>query len=252
MNPAPEEEKAFVKPIQESAIKSGETYYLIDTKWWGMWKRYVGYDIPARGEKPDEMENRVLLTKEGKLRRDLTCSVEYEILPTEVWEYLFKIYGGGPSIPRKSIALGFTKRVIVEVYPLSLKISATGKNWEETIFSKITPLSIFKQVCCKQLGINHEKVRLYFFYGGAMRGQELKSDQDETLDELNVLDGLAFLFDISETNGITRAASSKLFSFGGPSDKDLAKSGKDEYRTNFELKNAKGTGMSSNSNRYTY
>ncbi|XP_035842496.1 ubiquitin carboxyl-terminal hydrolase 9 isoform X2 [Helianthus annuus] len=155
----PEEEARIVKQLtekDESCLKEGNFYYVLSTRWFKKWQKYVGEEIgeyemedvsidkqsstlTKAGERPGPIDNAdIVKNEEGRdggdlqLHRTLTEQVDYVLVPQLVWEKLHGWYKGGPALPRQMISLGIQKTLSVEVYPLALKLM-DSRDKSETI-----------------------------------------------------------------------------------------------------------------------
>ncbi len=145
------EEGQIVKEILDNhKLKDGKNYYVLNGKWFTIWKTYVGYDLESSiqelnyGQRPDVIDNAILLEdvnqletteeskasiKSTKLRKNLHKGIDFEIVPEDVWLHLHKWYGGGPPILRTAISVGILlNQVQVELWPIPISIECTGQH----------------------------------------------------------------------------------------------------------------------------
>lgn len=61
------------------------------------------------------------------------CIHEYVLINLTIIFYTQLRYKGGPVIPRKMISVGVRQELVVEVYPLCLKLINAGDKSESTI-----------------------------------------------------------------------------------------------------------------------
>jgi len=130
-----ENQKTIISNLLKSSLKKDDTWYLVDTKWFKQWKKYVGWDhwdtssIGEKSANPGPIDNSGLF-KEGSnefLKEGLIDELEYALIPKEGWKKLFEWYGlvdGQKPVARKVIEQGmFVKHCKVEVYQLELKLA---------------------------------------------------------------------------------------------------------------------------------
>ena len=92
---SPETEKTIIKVLEEVKMMSGDTRYLITTKWLKSWKAYVVYDISmlVREEsRPGPIDNTPIIEKlEGEkviVKKNLYLGYDYETVSENVWNKL--------------------------------------------------------------------------------------------------------------------------------------------------------------------
>ncbi|XP_071818107.1 ubiquitin carboxyl-terminal hydrolase 15-like isoform X2 [Apostichopus japonicus] len=128
------EQKKQITPLLQKTLIKGETWYLVDSKWFKQWKKYVGYDswdaYNAGHEEshPGPIDNSGIL-KEGdlsQLKDHLIDELDYVLLPKEGWEKVSSWYGTTTRqdpVARKVVEHGmFVKRCKVEVYLMEFKL----------------------------------------------------------------------------------------------------------------------------------
>ncbi|NWX91968.1 UBP4 hydrolase, partial [Nothoprocta pentlandii] len=108
--------------------------YLVDSRWFKQWKKYVGFDswdMFGVGEPslfPGPVDNSGLFSdpETQSLKEHLIDELDYVLVPTEAWNKLVTWYGcidGQKPIVRKVVEYGlFVKHCKVEVYLLELKL----------------------------------------------------------------------------------------------------------------------------------
>ena len=57
-----------------------------------------------------------------ELAKNITQNQHYILVPAQAWEKLVAWYGGGPSLPRKVVAQGENRTLIVELYPARFRV----------------------------------------------------------------------------------------------------------------------------------
>ncbi len=125
-------QKDVISDFMLASLQPGDTWYLIDNKWFGKWKKFVGYDswstrhIGKPSFHPGKIDNSSLLDEEtGKLRPHLMSDIHYRALPEEAWEALVEWYSCDEDsvFPRKVIEEGkLIKQLKVEAYPMEFNL----------------------------------------------------------------------------------------------------------------------------------
>lgn len=146
--PSPSSEKTIIQTAQRELepLKHRQRVYLLSTKWWEVWKRYVTYDLaiadpieesvgefagvrPANrqqtvavGDKPVEIDNSSLVEPANKLilRKEVRAKHDFVVLSEEAWTELYSWYGGGPELNR--VVYRAAGHLTVELYPLVAKV----------------------------------------------------------------------------------------------------------------------------------
>uniref|UniRef100_A0A8D3CYD9 Ubiquitin carboxyl-terminal hydrolase n=1 Tax=Scophthalmus maximus TaxID=52904 RepID=A0A8D3CYD9_SCOMX len=108
--------------------------YLIDSRWFKQWKKYVGFDswdmynVGERSLYPGPIDNSGLFSDQETqaLKEHLIDELDYVLVPTEAWNKLVSWYGcleDQRPIARKVVEHGmFVKHCKVEVYLLELNL----------------------------------------------------------------------------------------------------------------------------------
>ncbi|XP_074692390.1 ubiquitin carboxyl-terminal hydrolase 4 isoform X4 [Strix aluco] len=121
-------------PLLARTLRPGDSWYLVDSRWFKQWKKYVGFDswdMYAAGDPglfPGPIDNSGLFgdPETQSLREHLIDELDYVLVPTEAWNKLVTWYGcmdGQQPIVRKVVEYGlFVKHYKVEVYLLELKL----------------------------------------------------------------------------------------------------------------------------------
>ncbi len=116
-------EADIIRNLTKSApAGAGSQWCLVSAKWFASWELYTG---GQGGSRPESIDNSVLAEdKSGppQLRRGLLDLQDYTLVPEPVWDKLVEWYGGGPRFMRPSIEVGLKKRVVVEVYPMQVRV----------------------------------------------------------------------------------------------------------------------------------
>ncbi|XP_060558004.1 E3 ubiquitin-protein ligase TRIM36-like isoform X2 [Ruditapes philippinarum] len=211
--PDVETQKSFVANQLQKPLIEGETWYIIDIKWFKQWKSYVGYENRDRlnvGEElayPGPIDNTPIL-QEGtdKLKEHLIDNLDYSLIPGECWEMLLSWYGlleGQKPLPRKVIEEGvYGKSLKVEVYPWHLKIYDNSKP-DDVItktFSRSDTVRKLEEVMRREFSIpNDKEVRLWNMYMTNM--YEQLADKDKTLQEAGLYQGQVIVIEQKNPDG---------------------------------------------------
>ncbi|KAK1306188.1 Ubiquitin carboxyl-terminal hydrolase 9 [Acorus calamus] len=179
----PEEEKRIIKELNDAAEanpKEGSLYYLVSSRWWSQWQKYVQVDenteqssievimdVPCR---PGEIDNSLLVDSNGEsnepvLRSFLQEMLDYVLVPEEVWKKLHEWYKGGPAFPRELITQGLSRISIVEIYPLHLQVIDSRDDSIQNIhISKKACVGDLHNKVCRILELEAEKVRIWDYF----------------------------------------------------------------------------------------
>ncbi|XP_060596713.1 E3 ubiquitin-protein ligase TRIM36-like isoform X2 [Ruditapes philippinarum] len=168
-------QKSFVGNQLQKPLIKGETWYIIDVKWFKQWKSYVGYEsldhfnVGEESANPGPIDNTPIF-QEGtdKLKEHLIDDLDYGLVPEECWQMLLSWYGlleGQKPLPRKVIEQGtYSKSLKVEVYLWHLKIY-DDSNPDDVItkhFSRSDTICKLEEVMRREFSIPSDKeVRLW-------------------------------------------------------------------------------------------
>nr|XP_016846287.1 PREDICTED: uncharacterized protein LOC107982337 [Anolis carolinensis] len=127
-------QRTELAPLLKMPLCPGDSWCLIDYKWFKKWQRYVGFeswDLYYAGKPdyyPGPIDNTKLFadSETQTLKRYCIEGVDYEVIPIEAWNKLVNWYGcteGQRPIERKVVEYGeYFKYCRVEVYPSELKL----------------------------------------------------------------------------------------------------------------------------------
>ncbi|XP_008121305.2 ubiquitin carboxyl-terminal hydrolase 4-like [Anolis carolinensis] len=130
-----EMQRTELAPLLKMSLCPGDSWCLIDYKWFKKWQRYVGFeswDLYYAGKPdyyPGPIDNAKLFedSETQTLKKYCMDKVDYEVIPIEAWNKLVNWYGcteGQRPIERKVVEYGkYFKYCRVEVYPSELKPS---------------------------------------------------------------------------------------------------------------------------------
>mmetsp|Transcript_9811 Transcript_9811/g.11308 ORF Transcript_9811/g.11308 Transcript_9811/m.11308 type:complete len:226 (-) Transcript_9811:26-703(-) len=96
--------------VQNDDTKKDTVWYLISTHWVTQWRNFVQNNQPKTGRgtwlgvpPPGEVDNSVLLDKNGNPKKNLKLALHYRGINKKVWDFFISSYGGGPVIVRHSL-----------------------------------------------------------------------------------------------------------------------------------------------------
>lgn len=92
------QEEKDIQALDTSTIRPGEHWYLICANWLVRWGQFKS----GAGPPPGPISNDRLVV-EGQPRPNLVRGTHYRGVNRRVWGYFHRIYGGGPTIIRRSI-----------------------------------------------------------------------------------------------------------------------------------------------------
>ncbi|KAF3689814.1 Ubiquitin carboxyl-terminal hydrolase 4 [Channa argus] len=130
----PSEKSKLLSLPEIYSLSSSQEWYLIDSRWFKQWKKYVGFDswdmynVGERSLYPGPIDNSGLFSAQETqaLKEHLIDELDYVLVPTEAWNKLVNWYGcleGQRPIVRKVVEHGmFVKHCKVEVYLLELNL----------------------------------------------------------------------------------------------------------------------------------
>ncbi|KAL1556425.1 ubiquitinyl hydrolase 1 [Salvia divinorum] len=227
----PEEERRIVEELTakaEANLREGNSYYVISSRWFMAWKRYIGKiedDYPLANnsvghpsvapsstkDSPGPIDNSDLIVNEVKdkdedlqLHRTLQEGHDYELVPEEVWERLLKWYKGGPVLQRKMISVGEQhKQFSVEVFPVHLRLIDSRDQTEAVIrLSKNASLRSLYEKVCQLKALDPEKVRISDYFN---KKQKTLISSSQTLEESNIQMDQEILLEVP-VDGSTRVS----------------------------------------------
>uniref|UniRef100_A0A673ALQ5 Ubiquitin carboxyl-terminal hydrolase n=1 Tax=Sphaeramia orbicularis TaxID=375764 RepID=A0A673ALQ5_9TELE len=196
--------------LKLSATSSTANQYLIDSRWFKQWKKYVGFDswdmynVGEHSLYPGPIDNSGLFSDQETqtLKEHLIDELDYVLVPTEAWNKLVSWYGcleGQRPIVRKVVEHGmFVKHCKVEVYLLELNL-CENDNMDNVVtrhFSKADTIDTIEKEMRTLFDIPSEKeTRLWNKYMSNTYEQLNKPDstvQDAGLFQGQVRQGYLF------------------------------------------------------------
>ncbi|XP_054693854.1 ubiquitin carboxyl-terminal hydrolase 4 isoform X4 [Grus americana] len=201
-------------PLLATALKPGESWYLVDSRWFKQWKKYVGFDswdmfgAGDPGLFPGPIDNSGLFgdPEAQSLKEHLIDELDYVLVPTEAWNKLVTWYGcidGQQPIVRKVVEYGlFVKHYKVEVYLLELKLceNSDPDNVISCHFSKADTVATIEKEMRKLFNIPAEKeTRLWNRY--MSNTYEQLSKLDSTVQDAGLYQGQVVLIEVKNEDG---------------------------------------------------
>ncbi|XP_014814915.1 PREDICTED: ubiquitin carboxyl-terminal hydrolase 4 isoform X3 [Calidris pugnax] len=207
-------QRAELGPLLATALRPGESWYLVDSRWFKQWKKYVGFDswdMFGAGDPsvfPGPIDNSGLFSdpETQSLKEHLIDELDYVLVPTEAWNKLVAWYGcidGQQPIVRKVVEYGlFVKHYKVEVYLLELKLceSSDPDNAISCHFSKADTVATIEKEMRKLFNIPAEKeTRLWNRY--TTNTYEQLSKLDSTVQDAGLYQGQVVLIEVKNEDG---------------------------------------------------
>ncbi|KAM6387377.1 ubiquitin carboxyl-terminal hydrolase 4 isoform 2-T2 [Pluvialis apricaria] len=201
-------------PLLATALRPGESWYLVDSRWFKQWKKYVGFDswdMFGAGDPslfPGPIDNSGLFSdpETQSLKEHLIDELDYVLVPTEAWNKLVTWYGcidGQQPIVRKVVEYGlFVKHYKVEVYLLELKLCESNDpdNVISCHFSKADTVATIEKEMRKLFNIPAEKeTRLWNRY--TSNTYEQLSKLDSTVQDAGLYQGQVVLIEAKNEDG---------------------------------------------------
>uniref|UniRef100_A0A8C9TDN7 Ubiquitin carboxyl-terminal hydrolase n=1 Tax=Scleropages formosus TaxID=113540 RepID=A0A8C9TDN7_SCLFO len=155
----------------KSAGRKRQEEFLIDSRWFKQWKKYVGFDswdmynVGEHNLYPGPIDNSGLFSDQETqtLKEHLIDELDYVLMPTEAWQKLVSWYGcleGQRPIVRKVVEHGmFVKHCKVEVYLLELNL-CENNNMDKVVtrhFSKADTIDTIEKEMRSLFDIPSEK-----------------------------------------------------------------------------------------------
>ncbi|XP_069721653.1 ubiquitin carboxyl-terminal hydrolase 4 isoform X2 [Phaenicophaeus curvirostris] len=208
------EQRAELGPLLATALRPGDAWYLVDSRWFKQWKKYVGFDswdMFGAGDPslyPGPIDNTGLFddSETQSLKEHLIDELDYVLVPTEAWNKLVAWYGcidGQQPIVRKVVEYGlFVKHYKVEVYLLELKLceSSDPDNVISCHFSKADTVATIEKEMRKLFNIPAEKeTRLWNRY--TTNTYEQLSKLDSTVQDAGLYQGQVVLIEVKNEDG---------------------------------------------------
>ncbi|XP_051873896.1 ubiquitin carboxyl-terminal hydrolase 4 isoform X2 [Pristis pectinata] len=222
-----ESQKNEIGNLLQTALVKGDSWYLIDSRWFKQWKKYVGFDnwdmynVGERGMFPGPIDNSGLFAEVESqvLKEHLIDELDYVLVPTEAWNKLVDWYAcieGQEPIVRKVVEHGmFVKHCKVEVYLLELKL-CENSNMDNVVtrhFSKADTIDTIEKEMRKLFSIPVEKeTRLWNRY--MTNTYEPLNKPDNTVQDAGLYQGQLLVIELKNEDGTWPRQTSQTKSSG--------------------------------------
>mmetsp|Transcript_9340 Transcript_9340/g.15671 ORF Transcript_9340/g.15671 Transcript_9340/m.15671 type:complete len:758 (+) Transcript_9340:128-2401(+) len=103
-----EEGRTVVHVLDTQGLMQGSQWQIIEAKWLERWRKFIQSRGARRYQPPGPIDNQKLVQDlerskvKGSKVKPPQPAKDYRAVNFNVWWYLFKIYGGGPEITRKT------------------------------------------------------------------------------------------------------------------------------------------------------
>uniref|UniRef100_A0A8C9TTT7 Ubiquitin carboxyl-terminal hydrolase n=1 Tax=Scleropages formosus TaxID=113540 RepID=A0A8C9TTT7_SCLFO len=190
------------------------TAFLIDSRWFKQWKKYVGFDswdmynVGEHNLYPGPIDNSGLFSDQETqtLKEHLIDELDYVLMPTEAWQKLVSWYGcleGQRPIVRKVVEHGmFVKHCKVEVYLLELNL-CENNNMDKVVtrhFSKADTIDTIEKEMRSLFDIPSEKeTRLWNKY--MSNTYEQLNKPDSTVQDAGLFQGQVLVIEKKNEDG---------------------------------------------------
>ncbi|XP_020789546.1 ubiquitin carboxyl-terminal hydrolase 4 [Boleophthalmus pectinirostris] len=213
-SPSPENQKQTIGSLLKTTLRKGDEWYLIDSRWFKQWKKYVGFDswdmynVGERSLYPGPIDNSGLFSDQETqaLKEHLIDELDYVLVPTEAWNKLVSWYGcleDQRPIVRKVVEHGmFVKHCKVEVYLLELNL-CENDNMENVVtrhFSKADTIDTIEKEMRTLFNIPSEKeTRLWNKY--MSNTYEQLNKPDSTVQDAGLFQGQVLVIERMNEDG---------------------------------------------------
>ncbi|XP_036723999.1 ubiquitin carboxyl-terminal hydrolase 4 isoform X3 [Balaenoptera musculus] len=212
--PDAETQKSELGALMRTTLQRGAQWYLIDSRWFKQWKKYVGFDswdMYSVGEHnlfPGPIDNSGLFSdpESQTLKEHLIDELDYVLVPAEAWNKLLNWYGcveGQRPIVRKVVEHGlFVKHCKVEVYLLELKLceNSDPTNVLSCHFSKADTIATIEKEMRKLFNIPADReTRLWNKYMSNTYDQ--LSKLDNTVQDAGLYQGQVLVIEPQNEDG---------------------------------------------------
>ncbi|XP_047419402.1 ubiquitin carboxyl-terminal hydrolase 4 isoform X2 [Sciurus carolinensis] len=212
--PDVETQKSELGALLRTTLQRGAQWYLIDSRWFKQWKKYVGFDswdmynVGEHNLFPGPIDNSGLFSdpESQTLKEHLIDELDYVLVPTEAWNKLINWYGcveGQQPIVRKVVEHGlFVKHCKVEVYLLELKLceNSDPTNVLSCHFSKADTIATIEKEMRKLFNIPAEReTRLWNKY--MSNTYEQLSKLDNTIQDAGLYQGQVLVIEPQNEDG---------------------------------------------------
>uniref|UniRef100_A0A3Q3XIA1 Ubiquitin carboxyl-terminal hydrolase n=1 Tax=Mola mola TaxID=94237 RepID=A0A3Q3XIA1_MOLML len=212
--PSTESQKQTIGSLSKTTLRKGDEWYLIDSRWFKQWKKYVGfeswdmYNVGEQSLYPGPIDNSGLFSDQETqaLKEHLIDELDYVLVPTEAWNKLVSWYScldGQRPIVRKVVEHGmFVKHCKVEVYLLELNLCENDHmdNVVTRHFSKADTIDIIEKEMRTLFNIPSEKeTRLWNKY--MSNTYEQLNKPDSTVQDAGLFQGQVLVIEQKNEDG---------------------------------------------------
>ncbi|XP_026853329.1 ubiquitin carboxyl-terminal hydrolase 4 isoform X1 [Electrophorus electricus] len=212
--PSVDSQKQTIGALLKTTLRKGDEWFLIDSRWFKQWKKYVGFDswdmynVGERNLYPGPIDNSGLFSDQESqlLKEHLIDELDYVLVPTEAWNKLVSWYGcleGQRPIVRKVVEHGmFVKHCKVEVYLLELNL-CENDNMDNVVtchFSKADTIDTIEKEMRSLFDIPSEKeTRLWNKY--MSNTYEQLNKPDSTVQDAGLFQGQVLVIERKNEDG---------------------------------------------------
>ncbi|XP_062853923.1 ubiquitin carboxyl-terminal hydrolase 4 [Trichomycterus rosablanca] len=212
--PSIENQKQSIGTLLKTTLRKGDEWYLIDSRWFKQWKKYVGFDswdlynVGEHNLYPGPVDNSGLFSDQEMqvLKEHLIDELDYVLVPTDAWNKLVSWYGcleGQRPIVRKVVEHGmFVKHCKVEVYLLELNL-CENDNMDKVVtrhFSKADTIDTIEKEMRSLFDIASEKeTRLWNKY--MSNTYEQLNKPDSTVQDAGLFQGQVLVIERKNEDG---------------------------------------------------
>ncbi|XP_076870484.1 ubiquitin carboxyl-terminal hydrolase 4 [Brachyhypopomus gauderio] len=212
--PSIENQKQTVGTLLKTTLRKGDEWFLIDSRWFKQWKKYVGFDswdmynVGEHNLYPGPIDNSGLFSDQESqtLKEHLIDELDYVLVPTDAWNKLLSWYGcleGQRPIVRKVVEHGmFVKHCKVEVYLLELNL-CENDNMDNVVtrhFSKADTIDTIEKEMRSLFDIPSEKeTRLWNKY--MSNTYEQLNKPDSTVQDAGLFQGQVLVIERKNEDG---------------------------------------------------
>uniref|UniRef100_A0A4W5K8Z5 Ubiquitin carboxyl-terminal hydrolase n=1 Tax=Hucho hucho TaxID=62062 RepID=A0A4W5K8Z5_9TELE len=144
--------------LQEHELRAGDTWYLVERRWYEQWKEYVETGDQNSSSFPGQIDNTELFEELDSyhLKEHLVENEDFVLIPAEAWHKLLAWYGMvevQPALERKVVDM--PSLVKVEVYPVEIFL-CLHSNMENVVtaqFSRADHIHTIQKVMMKQFDV---------------------------------------------------------------------------------------------------
>ncbi|KAM4737720.1 ubiquitin carboxyl-terminal hydrolase 11 [Anableps anableps] len=144
--------------LQESELQAGDSWYVVDRRWFEQWKEFVESGDQNSSSFPGQIDNTELFEDLDSyhLKERLVENEDFVLVPSEAWHKLLRWYGtvdGQPALERKVVDLPSTLKV--EVYPVEIFL-CLHSNMESVVsarFSRTDSIYAVQAAACQAFSV---------------------------------------------------------------------------------------------------